>query len=356
MKRCFNCGPLNLVRANLEMVAGTAFDFDFQRYTATRIALVEARLRDYLSPDDPKLLWESMRYSVLSGGKRIRALLCIASAEAVLESANLKVNAVDFVLPCACAIELIHAMSLIHDDLPVMDNDDYRRGKPTNHKVYGEAMALLAGDALLAMASEILITKSSVEIDPYILLNVAAELTRASGAAGMVGGQVADMLSTGQIVYPGGTTSDGSAITNSNSESDSSAAAADKSEELDMIHKRKTGALIEFAAWSGARLVGATQQQLKLLGFYGETLGLAFQVADDLLDVTGDIKTLGKTPGKDQASGKLTYVNVHGLAKSRRTLDELEQQGKRALTQLALSEKASAPLTALLEYAIRRSN
>ena len=334
------------------MVAGTAFEFDFQQYTATRRALVETKLREYLSPDDPKLLWESMRYSVLSGGKRIRALLCIASAEAILETSGSSLSAIDFVLPCACSIELIHAMSLIHDDLPVMDNDDYRRGKPTNHKVYGEAMALLAGDALLAMASEILITKSSVEIDPYILLNVSAELTRASGAAGMVGGQVADMLSTGQIVYPSGTTSDGSAITNSNSQSDSS----DKSEELEMIHKRKTGALIEFAAWSGARLVGATQQQLKLLGFYGETLGLAFQVADDLLDVTGDIKTLGKTPGKDEASGKLTYVKVHGLEKSKETLRGLEQQGKQALRQLELSQKASAPLTALLEYAIRRSN
>jgi geranylgeranyl diphosphate synthase, type II len=336
------------------MVAGTAFEFDFQQYTATRRTLVETRLREFLSPDDPKLLWESMRYSVLSGGKRIRALLCIASAEAVLEAAGSQLDACEYVLPCACAIELIHAMSLIHDDLPVMDNDDYRRGKPTNHKVYGEAMALLAGDALLAMASEILITKSSVEIDPYILLNVAAELTRASGAAGMVGGQVADMLSTGQIVYPADTTSDGSAITNCSSEIESYL--ADKSDELDMIHKRKTGALIEFAAWSGARLVGGTQQQLKLLGFYGETLGLAFQVADDLLDVTGDIKTLGKTPGKDEASGKLTYVKVHGLEKSRQTLAELEQQGKEALRQLELSPKASAPLSYLLEFAIRRSN
>lgn len=323
------------------MVASTTSDstFDFKTYAEDRRLLVEKHLNEYLNYDDPSVLWQSMRYSLLSGGKRLRALLCIAAAEAIKGE-----RGVELALPCACAIELIHAMSLIHDDLPCLDNDDFRRGKPTNHKVFGEAMALLAGDALLVYANEILIAHTKDLVDPSILLSVAQELSRATGAAGMVGGQVDDMEFTGK---------DTSKQTASKSGSQETPIDASI---VETIHKRKTGALIRFSVWSGARLCGASESLLRDLSRYGEILGLAFQITDDLLDVTGDIATLGKTPGKDEASGKATWVRVFGIDGSRARLKELESEGLEILNRLNISADGLAPLKALLTFSINRTN
>ena len=329
------------------MVASRVLKFDLHKYATERRSLIENRLESILAQREPTLLWESMRYSALSGGKRVRALLCLASAEAVSSAATGSSSqqnedvAIERTVACACAIELIHAMSLIHDDLPCMDNDDVRRGKPTNHKVFGEATALLAGDALLVYATEILIRQTPSSVPPEILLDVIAELHRATGPEGMVGGQVADSIATGLIHQA-------SSIKNDPTELNSAL--------LESIHKRKTAALLRFSTWSGARLTGADESLLKILGRFGELLGLAFQIADDLLDVTGDVQTLGKTPGKDEASGKLTWVSLHGIESSKKQLAELEQEGKSLLTQSNLPEPGVAPLNALLEFAIYRSN
>jgi geranylgeranyl diphosphate synthase type II len=321
--------------------------FSLSDYAAQRRELIERSLTEFVALGQPKPLWESMRYSLLSGGKRIRAVLCLASAEAVggWESASERAMA------CACAIEMIHAMSLIHDDLPCMDNDDFRRGKATNHRVYGEALALLAGDGLLAMANEVLIRRSPSSVPPQTLLDVAAELSRAAGPFGMVGGQVEDCIATG-LMTSGGGICDARTITST----DNSTISEDKLTLLESIHKKKTGALLRFSAWSGARLMEANEQVLNMLIRYGDVIGIAFQIADDLLDITGDIHTLGKTPGKDEASGKVTWVTVYGEAGARKALVDLEEEGNQALLDTGLGEAAIAPLSALLGYAIHRSN
>ena len=336
--------------------------FNFEAYHAERQRLIEERLSRYLGGDDPSSLWEAMRYSVLSAGKRIRATLCIAAAEAValdntsqeLEFDSLSSIAIEQVLPCACAVEMIHAMSLIHDDLPCMDNDDFRRGKPSNHKVFGEAMALLAGDALLVYAFDALLGHSSPDIDPRRLGQVARELAVATGARGMVGGQVADMAVTGQAIplQSGGASIAPSGLTATDRSSFQSANA----NVLSQIHARKTGALIRFSVWSGACLMGASDTCLSALSKFGDILGLSFQIADDLLDVTGDIKTIGKTPGKDSASGKLTWISVYGEQVARQKLADLEREGQELLKESELSEPGLRPLRALLSYAIHRSH
>jgi geranylgeranyl diphosphate synthase type II len=241
-------------------------------------------------------------------------------------------------MPCACAVEMVHAMSLIHDDLPAMDNDDFRRGKPTNHKVFGEAMALLAGDALLMLANEILIEETPAKVDPNTLLSVVKELSIATGAHGMVGGQVEDMNFTGS--FEQGHTNKEFVDENI----------------LSSIHRRKTGALITFSVWSGARLVGANEKQLIDLKRFGEILGLAFQITDDLLDVTGDINTLGKTPGKDEAAQKATWVRLFGIDGSRQRLKELESEGLEILQSKNIENGSAPALTELLKYAINRVN
>lgn len=307
------------------MVASTKFDF--AEYLKERRELVQHKLAQFLAGDDPDTLWESMRYSVLSGGKRLRALLCLSTAEAIGGS-----QAIELALPCACAIECVHAFSLIHDDLPAMDDDDFRRGRPTNHKVYGEDMAILAGDALFALAFEILI-KRTPAVPADVLLSVAGELARSSGGDGMVGGQVADLRLTG-----------------------STNAGAIPLANVETMHRRKTGALIKFSAWAGARLSGAGETQLAAVSQYGDILGLAFQIADDLLDETGDIKTLGKTPGKDAASGKATWVRAFGQEQAKERLQQLEAEGMQVLSALATGGEATRALECLLEFAIHRKH
>lgn len=318
--------------------------YRLHEYAAQKRAVIEPALDQFMSGDGPKPLWDSMRYSVLNGGKRFRAMLCLASAEAVASSSSadkrLAAEAQSRAIGCACAIEMIHAMSLIHDDLPCMDNDDLRRGKPTNHKVYGEALALLAGDGLLAYATEVLIRHTPSSVRPEILLDVVAALAHATGPMGMVGGQVEDCIATGLM----------------RCEEDNTVNSEDRLTLLESIHKKKTGALLRFSAWSGARLMDANEHVLNMLYRYGEILGIAFQIADDLLDITGDISTLGKTPGKDVASGKVTWVTVYGVEGARKALVNLEREGNEALVGTGCGEAAIAPLSALLGYAIHRSN
>ena len=334
--------------------------FDFVAYALKRRQLVEEQLEKHLIEHEPKRLWESMRYSVLSGGKRLRALICMASAEAVYltndgtddrrndllagdignsirQDPEIELTAVfDLVLPCCCAIEMVHAMSLIHDDLPCMDNDDLRRGKPTNHKVYGEAVALLAGDALLMLANQILISKTPSSVAPSVVLAVVAALAKATGAYGMVGGQIYDLACTGLV-------NDARIYT-------------EHINTIETIHKYKTGALIRFSAWAGARLANADTDQLTWFENFAEILGLAFQIADDLLDFTGDAKDLGKTPGKDEASKKATWVTFFGLAGARTKLAELESNGLTLLDKSNLDSRSIPALKAMLQYAIHRTN
>ncbi len=324
-----------------------ATNFDFESYLKERRKLVEDRLADYLVEQEPARLWQSMAYSVLSGGKRLRAMLTLAAAEAVHTSivsnargatmgATAALNEdgsedpLQIALPCACAIEMVHAMSLVHDDLPCLDNDDLRRGKPTNHKVYGEAIALLAGDGLLMLANEILIEHTSKSVAPANLLAVALELSKATGPSGMVGGQVKDMEFTGAE-------EDGFDIAT-----------------VESIHAGKTGALIRFALWSGGKLMNGNAEQLASLHRFGEILGLAFQITDDLLDVTGDAQTLGKTPGKDEATKKATWVRAIGIEGAKNKLSEMEAEGSALLERSMLDNKDAPVLKALLKYAIHR--
>lgn len=331
-------------------------NFNFNDYAKERRAIVEARLSEYMQIQEPRLLWESMAYSVLSGGKRLRALLCIAAAECCSNESDYK-STLETVLPCACAIEMIHAMSLIHDDLPAMDNDDLRRGKPTNHKVFGEAIALLSGDALLMLAMDVVMEKTPEHISRSKVLSVAKELSRATGAAGMVGGQVDDLRYTGQVdLLNSNDRSDKSKSENSiTSDTNTDELHIDESV-LASIHKRKTGALIRFSAWAGAQLAGGSAEQISTITEFAEILGLAFQIADDVLDITGDAVTLGKTPGKDEASKKATWVRLFGKEESERRLVALEQRGLELLKNGSINKPPVEALGALLTYAVHRKH
>ncbi len=279
---------------------------------------VSRSLDDWLpgASDAPTRLHESMRYSVLAGGKRIRPILAILACRAV---GGTDAEA----MPAACAIECIHTYSLIHDDLPAMDDDDFRRGKPSNHKAFDEATAILAGDALLTIAFEIIGTQTA---DAGVASGVAREVARAAGWAGMVGGQMADLLAEG----------------------------AEPSEEaLHFIHERKTGALIRASVRCGAIAGGATDEQLAALTTYGRNVGLAFQIADDILDETATTEQLGKTAGKDKASKKLTFPAVHGLEQSRAEAGCLVAEAKTALAELG---RTAEPLCKLAEFIISRTS
>ncbi len=231
-------------------------------------------------------LFDSMKYSLFAGGKRLRPIMLMAAADTVGG------NGKDFV-KVACALEMIHTYSLIHDDLPAMDNDDLRRGKPTNHKVFGEAGAILAGDALLTLAFEVISRQKTVS--PENLLKVFAEISTAAGAGGMVGGQSIDLESEGKkIDFP----------------------------TLKKMHAGKTGALFRAACRSGAILAGADEKQLAALTKYAESFGLAFQITDDILDVVGDEKTLGKPPGSDEKNNKSTYVTLTSLDTAKKLAEE----------------------------------
>ncbi len=263
---------------------------DLKRYLEERKRIVDEALDGYLPPEQsyPQTLHKSMRYSIYAGGKRLRPVLTLVSAEIFNKPLEL-------FLPAACALEMIHTYSLIHDDLPAMDDDDYRRGKLTNHKVFGEAIAILAGDALLTRAFEIL-TRELPHQSPRIKLQVMEEVSRASGAGGMVGGQVVDLESEGRDV---------------------------EGDTLNYIHTHKTGALIAASVRAGGVIGGATEEELAALTGYAKNLGLAFQIKDDLLDVEGEPEKMGKKAGKDSVQRKATYPAVFGIEGARRKKQEL---------------------------------
>ena len=292
---------------------------DVQSYMAERARAVDAALARYLpsESDPPATLHKAMRYSVFAGGKRLRPVFVIAGAEAMG-------GRMDEVMQTACAVEMIHTYSLIHDDLPAMDNDDFRRGVPTNHKVFGEAIAILAGDALLTLAFRLLADNFAAGSDAHALRNVLIEIADAAGSAGMVGGQVADIESEGKRVG---------------------------AETVDYIHTHKTAALIRASIRAGAMLAGATPSQLVALGLAGGNLGLAFQIMDDILDVTATSEELGKTAGKDQAQQKATYPAVHGIETSRRRAQALIANAHAALEPFG---PRALPLRALGTFIIER--
>jgi geranylgeranyl diphosphate synthase type II len=293
--------------------------FDLTRYLEQRRALVDAALERCLPPEDapPPSIHRAMRYSVLAPGKRLRPILVIAGAEAVGGQP-------EAVLDTACALELIHAYSLIHDDLPAMDDDDYRRGRPTSHKVFGEAIAILAGDALLTLAFGLIAAGAGRTADPVLTARVVGEVAEAAGTRGMVGGQVVDIESEGLQVSP---------------------------ETLDYIHLHKTAALIRVALRAGALLGGGRPDAVEAISEAGRSLGLAFQIVDDILDVEGSLAELGKSAGSDERKKKATYPACHGLEASRDRARMLIDETKRRLAPLG---PAAAPLLALADFVIAR--
>lgn len=252
----------------------------------------------------PAVLHEAMRYAVLGGGKRVRAALVYAAGEAAVQNAELSSAQIKALDHAAAAVELIHAYSLVHDDLPCMDDDELRRGRPTVHVAYDEAIAMLVGDALQPLAFEFLAT---MPIAPALVIQAVAALAKASGSLGMVGGQAIDCASVDKHL---------------------------SLEELRQMHRMKTGAMLEVSVLLGGIVAGASSPVRQRLTEYAQAVGLAFQVVDDILDVTADTATLGKTAGKDAADNKPTYVSVMGLEASRQLLAELKDQAHKAILPL----------------------
>ncbi|MCE5301142.1 MAG: polyprenyl synthetase family protein [Spirochaetia bacterium] len=260
---------------------------------------VDVALIKYLTQgrEYPAVIYRAMRYSVFAGGKRLRPILALLAAKACGVPERRA-------MPAACALEMIHTYSLIHDDLPAMDDDDLRRGKPTSHKKFGEAIAILAGDALLTKAFE---TVLCARVEPQLAVEAASEIARASGVSGMVGGQALDMESGGKRLGK---------------------------KELDILHSKKTGALITASLVSGAILAGADTVQRRLFRNFGGKLGLAFQITDDILDVTGNEKQMGKRLRKDKSSGKNTYPAIYGLKESRKKAEQLVVEARAILGKI----------------------
>ena len=317
-----------------------ADDEDLDAYLRACRAEIEDALETWLptAPDSPAVAVEAMRYSLVAGGKRLRPTLTLAAADTIAGPAT--ADSRSLVLPAACAIEMIHTYSLIHDDLPAMDDDTLRRGRPTAHVVYGEGMAILAGDALLTEAFRVL-TRWPRTDDPGVVgrkLRVAERMALAAGAAGMVGGQVLDLHAAGQISTPGtSTVADAKRLT---------------AEELRSMHERKTGALIRAAAVAGAIMVGASDAEAGAVDAYARELGLGFQIIDDILDVEGAADQLGKTAGKDAAAGKPTYPSMFGLEESRHMAATSIRQAQAHLETASLA----GPLLPLAEWVLARTH
>jgi geranylgeranyl diphosphate synthase type II len=301
-------------------------------YLAERRALVEDALARFLPapPQNPGVLDEAIRYSLLGGGKRLRPLLTIAAAEAVADDAA---EARDLSLPAACAIEMIHTYSLIHDDLPAMDDDNLRRGQPTSHVKFGEGMAILAGDGLLTEAFALLAREPAASDVPVSLrkLRAIALIATAAGVAGMVGGQAIDLHAARPHhgVVPAFTP-----------------------DALRDMHARKTGALIRASAVAGAVMAGASPEAEHAIEVFATNLGLAFQIVDDILDVEGTDQTLGKTAGKDAAAGKPTYPALFGLAESKRLAREAADRARAALD----AARVGGRLLDIAEWVVGRRN
>jgi geranylgeranyl diphosphate synthase type II len=291
--------------------------FDLQDFLATRTETVNRALGNFLPPEKtkPATIHQAMRYSLFAGGKRMRPALCLAAAQAC---GGREADAV----PLACAVECVHTYSLIHDDLPAMDNDDFRRGKPTNHKVFGDGIAVLAGDALLTQAFEIAAQAKGWPRYPH--RTIVLELAKASGSLQLVAGQVADLEGEGKKI---------------------------SANELRYIHERKTSALLCCSVRLGGMSANCTSAQLKALTDFGYHVGLAFQVIDDILDVTQTSEQLGKTAGKDTAARKATYPAIVGLAKSRKIAEQLTAK---AFATLKSFKGRAVALEALAEFLLKR--
>ncbi|WP_410768265.1 polyprenyl synthetase family protein [Fontibacillus sp. BL9] len=294
-----------------------------KQYIEEISGLVGSRLEVFLpgSWEVPVRLAESMKYSLMAGGKRLRPLLVIAAAESLGASK-------EAALPVACAVEMVHTYSLIHDDLPAMDDDDYRRGKLTNHKVFGEAMAILAGDGLLTHAFYSIVQASRQQgVSAENVLSIIEELAVYAGPSGMVGGQVADMEGEQGLT---------------------------DLEQLRYIHQHKTGDLIVFSLKAGGRIAAASDVQLAALETYGRCIGLAFQIQDDILDLVGDEAKLGKKTQSDVKQGKVTYPYFIGLDESRAEVDRLTLTAKKAITDGSIPNPGN--LLAIADYLLQRDH
>ena len=295
---------------------------DLKKYLERRRRQVDEALERWVVGEEefPPQVHKAMRYSLFAGGKRLRPILTLSAAEAVGGKAR-------EALPVACALELIHTYSLIHDDLPAMDDDDLRRGRPTSHKVFGEAVAILAGDALLTEAFRLMARPDLMKNLPSRRRLAAIHAVALSaGSQGMVGGQVMDMASEGEEIKP---------------------------EILEYIHSRKTGALIGAAAAVGAVIGGGSPREVRALEEYGRKVGLAFQIMDDLLDVQGEETQMGKAVGKDRAKGKATYPALFGIEDSRRKAEGLVRE---AVTHLDPFNQRANPLREIARYILQRRN
>lgn len=302
-------------------------------YFESRRKLVEQALNHFLDTThaQPEIIHEAMRYSIFAGGKRLRPVLVLAAAECC----GVKP---DKVLPTATAMELIHTYSLVHDDLPAMDDDDLRRGRPTNHKVYGEAIAILAGDALLTKAFELIAKNAKIRgVPPAAVAEVVGLIARGAGTYGMIGGQVVDIqMDGGQWQKTNG----------------HRPVKADPEQILGYIHRHKTAALIRASLQAGATLAGATPKDVSRFSEYGEKIGLAFQIADDVLDIVADKKKLGKK-GSDQENKKLTFPAIFGLEESQRRAQTLVEEAKKALEPFG---RRAQVLKQLANYIVERDH
>lgn len=294
--------------------------FNLEAYLQERQKLCETALDQAIPMIYPEKIYESMRYSLLAGGKRLRPILCLAACEMIG-------GTISMAMPTACAMEMVHTMSLIHDDLPAMDNDDYRRGRLTNHKVYGEDIAILAGDGLLAYAFEFIATQTPETVSREGVLQVIARLGKALGAAGLVGGQVVDLDCEGK--------------------SDISL------ETLNFIHNHKTAALLEASVVCGGIVAGGSSEDIQRLSSYSQNIGLAFQIIDDILDITATQEQLGKTAGKDLIAKKVTYPSLWGLEESRLKAQQLVEA---ACQELGTFGKLAQPLQALAYFITSRNH
>ncbi|MEH2167877.1 MAG: geranylgeranyl diphosphate synthase CrtE [Nostoc sp.] len=305
---------------NVQKIPPEEATFNLAAYLKERQKLCDHALDRSIPVIYPEKIYEAMRYSLLAGGKRVRPILCLATCE-------MMGGTIEMAMPTACAVEMIHTMSLIHDDLPAMDNDDYRRGKLTNHKVYGEDVAILAGDGLLALAFESVAIQTPQSVKREVVLQVIARLGRALGAGGLVGGQIVDLESEGK--------------------SDISL------ETLNFIHKHKTAALLEACVVCGGLITNASSEDVQRLTRYAQNIGLAFQIIDDILDITSTQEQLGKTAGKDQKAQKVTYPSLWGLEESRSKAQELV---KAACVELEPFGDRAKPLQAIAHFITSRNN
>jgi len=292
-----------------------------EAYLKERKSLVDRALEEFIPGEDnfPEIIFQSVRYSIFAGGKRLRPILCLAAGEAVGGKTK-------DLLPVACALEMIHTYSLIHDDLPVMDDDDYRRGQLTNHRVFGEDMAVLAGDALLTEAFRLIAKEETAARFPSDrLLRVIREIANSAGMFGMVGGQVADIQAEGKTA---------------------------DSELLEYIHSHKTGEMIKVSVETGAILAGGDEESIRRLADFGRNVGLAFQITDDILDVEGDTETMGKATGQDAALGKMTYPSLMGVESAREKARSCLEE---ALSDLSVFDEKADPLRLIARYIVERT-